>query len=236
MSKSDIIKFLILRSIGNFLLLFAIFGVAATFGPALYYEAQFRIANFRGVQYAIDPSPVSQNQQLTPIRQMQQQEPGFGRVLTGPKEQILMPKDTQFGILIPKIGANAVVFPNVDPTKEKEFLPVLYQGVAHAKGTVFPGQKGNIYLFAHSADNFWDAGRYNAIFYLIKDLAVGDNITVFFENIRHNYTVAETKVIDASDVSYLVESQHGGEERLILQTCWPPGTTWKRLVVIAKPG
>jgi hypothetical protein len=40
-------------------------------------------------------------------------------------------------------------------------------GVAHAKGTVFP-HKGNIYLFAHSTDNWWNVGRYNAVFYLLK--------------------------------------------------------------------
>ncbi len=232
MSNLQIIRFLVLRTIGNFLLLFSIFGIVFTFGPSLYFEAQYQIAKLRGVEFSV-AEPASSTSPLGKILK-KQQGGGFGNVLTGPKEQILIPKDPLFSILIPKVGANQKVFPNVDPNNEKAFLPILYQGVAHAKGTVFPGIKGNIYLFAHSSDNFWDVGRYNAVFYLIKDLVVGDDIVIFFENRRHNYKVTESKVLDAADVSYLVKNQ-GEQEQLILQTCWPPGTTWKRLVVFAKP-
>lgn len=238
MTKPDVIRFLILRTIGNFLLLFALFGVFATFGPSLYYEARFRIAQVRGVRYTVvETVKESKRTPLGEIVQKRQgQTPsGLAAVLAGPKEQILTPPDTTFSIIIPKIGASAKVFPNIDSNNESGFLPILSQGVAHAKGTVFPGQIGNIYLFAHSTDNFWNVGRYNAVFYLLKDIAVGYDVVVFFENVRHNYTVEETKIVDAEDVSYLIESQRKEEERLVLQTCWPPGTTWKRLIVIAKP-
>ena len=117
---------------------------------------------------------------------------------------------------------------------QNEFLPVLQNGVAHAKGTVFPGMKGNIYLFAHSTDNFWDVGRYNAVFYLLKDLKPGDDIVIFFENQRYNYVVTELKTVDPQDISYITKA-NTGKEQLILQTCWPPGTTWKRLLVFAEP-
>ncbi len=235
MTRGEIIRFLVLRSIGNFLVLFAIFGVFSTFGPALYYEVSFRIIQARGVRYVVA-------NQTTPLGEILRKQhlvtsgidSGFANVLNGPKEQILIPKDTNFDILIPKIGANAKVFPNVDPSNPNEFLPILQKGVAHAKGTVFPGMPGNIYLFAHSTDNFWDVGRYNAVFYLLKNLSPGDNITIFFEGVRHNYVVTGSKIVDPSDVSYIVKSQTG-REQLILQTCWPPGTTWKRLLVFAKP-
>lgn len=240
MTKAEIIRFLILRTIGNFLLLFAIFGVVATFGPALYYEVQFRLIQIRGVHFVVAKTPQdlqSSGSLLGDILERERiaRQGGLKSVLAGPKEQILIPKDPYFSILIPKFGANTQVFANIDPGNEREFLPVLQMGVAHARGTVFPGISGNIYLFAHSTDNFWDAGRYNAIFYLIKDLAIGDDIVVFFENRRHNYKVSESKIVDASEVSYIVKSQEQKQETLILQTCWPPGTTWKRLVVLAKP-
>lgn len=224
MTRSEIIKFLILRTIGNFLLLLAIFGVIATFGPTLYYEISFRILQARGVQFKIA------NAQPQP-----QIAPGFGAILSGSKQQILVPKDTDFSILIPKIGANARVFPNVDSSNSKEFLNYLSEGVAHAKGTVFPGMKGNIYLFAHSTDNWWNVGRYNAIFYLLKDLTPGDEVVVYFENVRHNYTVVDSRITTPSEVSYITQSHNAPEETLILQTCWPPGTTWRRLLVFAKP-
>lgn len=224
MTNKEIIKFLTLRTIGYFLVLLALYGVGATFGPALYYETQFRIAQARGIQYKI-----------ADIKVLKSSGGGLGALLSGPKTQILIPKDTLFGILIPRIGASAKVTSNVDPSDEKKFLPILQDGVAHAAGSVFPGMKGNIYLFAHSTDNFWNVGRYNAIFYLLKDLSAGDEVVIFFNNVRHNYVVYDTKIVDGSEVSYLTESQKGDKEILILQTCWPPGTTWKRLLVFAKP-
>lgn len=162
-------------------------------------------------------------------------EPGFSTIVSDTKNQLLTPKDTIFDVVIPKIGANAQVFPNIDPTNEAEYVAALKKGVAHAKGSVFPGMPGTIYLFAHSTDNFWDVGRYNAIFYLLKDLTIGDDVTLFFQNKRYNYRVSDTKIIDGNDVSYLVNAQQTHKEQVVLQTCWPPGTTWKRLLVFAEP-
>jgi sortase A len=243
MKRSEIVRFLILRTIGNFLVLFAIFGIFSTFGPAIYYEASYRIVQARGVRYTVSapliPTPVPSNHVgPTPTPGSSSESTGvdnFAQVLGGPTQQILVPKDSEFSILIPKIGASAKVFPNVDPSNEDEFLPILLKGVAHAKGTVFPGMKGNIYLFAHSTDNFWDVGRYNAVFYLLKDLSVGDEVVVFFNNKRHDYVIMDTKVVSPTDISHIVDSQKQNKEQLILQTCWPPGTTWQRLLVFAKP-
>jgi len=241
MTTKDKVHFLIFRSIGNFLVLFAIFGVLATFGPALYYESVYQMMRIRGVRFSVSNqignAPKAQDSVKTSLN--------FGGILSGPKEQMLTPIDPVFDILIPKIGANARVFPNVDPSNPDIFLPILQNGVAHAQGTFFPGQAGNIYLFAHSTDNFWDVGRYNAVFYLLKDLKEGDDVVIFYQDVRHNYIVKESKIVNPSDVSYITNTQNGkaasaqgfGEpkELLILQTCWPPGTTWQRLLVFAEP-
>lgn len=231
-----------MRSIGNFLVLFSVFGVIMTFGPTLYYELQFRIVQARGIEYKV----VDNTNKETPLGKVLAQAKGnpgglnasagsLAQVVAGPTEQILYPIDTQFGIVIPRIGANAKVIPNVDPIDENEFLQDLSLGVAHAKGTVFPGMQGNVYLFAHSTDNWWNVGRYNALFYLLKELEQGDDVIVYFEDIRHNYTVYDSVIVDPSEVSFVTQAQHGGEETLILQTCWPPGTTWNRLLVFARP-
>lgn len=239
MSKSEAAKFLILRTVGNFLVLFAIFGILATFGPALYYEVSYKIIQARGVRYTVPQVTTTRLGQLMAAESAgapntHSGSPSLANVLSGPTEQILIPPDTEFSIVIPKIGASARVFPNVDPNNENEFLPVLLHGVAHAKGTVFPGLPGNTYLFAHSTDNFWDVGRYNAVFYLLKDLQPGDEVIVFFHNVRHNYVITESRVVDPTDTSAIMNS-HGGPEQLVLQTCWPPGTSWKRILVFARP-
>ncbi len=257
MTRKEAVKFVAVRSLGNFLFLFALYGVGATFGPALYYELQFRVIEARGIRFTVQNLEFKiQKQQDEEIKQplevkIQGKEqigqnsqisetsnttgnPGFAQILAGSKEQVLIPKDTNFSIVIPKIGASAAIFPNVNPNNPEEFLPVLAKGIAHAKGSVFPGMKGNVYLFAHSTDNWWNVGRYNAVFYLLKDLQPGDEIVIFFENQRYDYKVAYTTIEDPTNVGYLTAS-HEGESRVVMQTCWPPGTTWKRLYVIARP-
>lgn len=259
MSRHEAIKFVFVRSIGNFLLLMSLYGVVMTFGPVVYHEVQFRVAQARGVTFAVQAPSIKNvipgdsgiskrsNENVPVVTETVrdsghgqnddtfQAGPNFAAILAGAKEQVIVPKDTQFSIVIPKLGASAKVFPNVDPNNDAEFKPVLQQGVAHAKGTVFPGMTGNSYLFAHSADNFWDVGRYNAIFYLLKNLQKDDEIIIFFEQERYDYVVTETFIAEASDVSLLLGQNNNGREQLILQTCWPPGTTLKRQFVIAVP-
>jgi LPXTG-site transpeptidase (sortase) family protein len=245
MTKQEKIQFVAVRSLGNFLVLFALYGVFATFGPALLHEIEFRIIQARGVTFKVSEASqapqVSRAENITEEARGTHDTPGtrdtslgFADILAGNKEQVLVPPDTNFSIVIPKLGASAKVFPNVDPGNPNEFLPLLQQGIAHAKGSVFPGMKGNTYLFAHSTDNWWHVGQYNAVFYLLKNLAPGDEIIVFFEGNRYTYMVSQSYIAEATDTTFLTRMPVDSQQ-LILQTCWPPGTTWKRLFVVAKP-
>lgn len=146
--------------------------------------------------------------------------------------KILNPPNTDFAIVIPKIEAVAPVIANVNPYDETKYLPALRSGVAHASGTSVPGGSGNVYLFAHSTDAFYNVGRYNAVFYLIGKLEHGDEINVYYQNHKYLYIVEEKKVVPANAVNYL-EDNSNLEKTLTLQTCYPPGTTLKRLIVVA---
>ncbi|OIP57606.1 MAG: hypothetical protein COX79_01340 [Candidatus Levybacteria bacterium CG_4_10_14_0_2_um_filter_36_16] len=238
MKRKDYVRLLILRTVGNFLILFMLFGVVATFGPALYYEAAFRIEKLQGIRYK-----VAQVETVSEFGKLLEKYKGtnsvnspsyFGEILKGPHEKILVPPNVDFSIVVPKIGASEGVTANVDPSNKDEYLQVLMRSIAHAKGTSFPGLGGTTYLFAHSADNFWDVGRYNAVFYLLKELESGDDVYLFFQGKRFNYTVYDKKIIDAEDTT-LIDSKSDMGERVILQTCWPPGTAWKRMIIFAKP-
>lgn len=147
-------------------------------------------------------------------------------------ERKIIPKNTDFGIVIPKINANSSVIDNVDPGNEKEYMEALQRGVAHAQGTALPGETGNIYLFAHSVGNIWEVANYNAVFYLIKELEPGDKVELYYQGRKYVYTVFEKKIVDASDVGYLYTQTN--EKMLTLQTCWPPGTRLKRMLIFAK--
>lgn len=142
------------------------------------------------------------------------------------------PVDTDFGIVIPKISANAKVMANVDPYNAKEYQMALTQGVAQAKGTVFPGQMGNLFIFSHSSVNFYEAVRYNSIFYLLDKLEKGDEIDFYYKKEKFKYVVTEKKLVDPKEVKYL--SGAATKKTVTLMTCWPPGTTLKRLIVIAE--
>jgi len=138
-----------------------------------------------------------------------------------------------FSLYIPKINARANIVANVDTANEEEYRKALKEGVAHAKGTFFPGQEKTVYLFAHSTDSPLNFLTYNVVFYQLAQLESGDTIMVYFANKKYNYTVSDKKVVSADEVSWLVRDFGG--EKLILQTCTPPGTTLKRLLVFADP-
>ena len=144
-----------------------------------------------------------------------------------------IPIDPEFSIVIPKINANTKVIKNVDPFDSKIYQQALTQGVAHAKNTATPDQFGNTFIFAHSAGNWYQANQFNAVFYLLNKLEIGDEIIVYYQAKKYNYTVNQNKFIKGSELNYM-ESKVG-QKQLTLMTCWPPGTTLKRLIIIATP-
>ena len=214
-----------------------------TLGPAFYLETLYRVNQVRNIHYVVTstfatPTPVQIQKKKIILPTIlpkfsQKSKTFFGQISGGDKIEVISPVSSKYGIVIPKIGANAPIFPNVDPGDPEKYLPILKKGVAHAAGTVFPGVSGNIYLFAHSTDAFWNVGRYNAVFYLLKELEKDDEIDIFFGGIRHIYRVVEKKKVKPSEIEFLTKPTNF--EQLILQTCWPPGTTLKRLLIIARP-
>ncbi len=139
--------------------------------------------------------------------------------------------DSFFSVVVPKIGASANVIMNVDPGDKSIYREALKKGVAHAKGSSFPGRGGATYLFAHSTDSLTNVIRFNAVFYRLSELESGDEILIFYSDRKYSYQVSEIHIAEPTDTAWLKRK----DDILILQTCWPPGTSSKRLLVIAKP-
>ncbi len=139
--------------------------------------------------------------------------------------------DNTFGIYIPKIKTNAKVISNVDPFNKSEYDKALENGIAHAEGTSLPSQTGNVFLFAHSAVNFYEQRKYNVYFYLLNELRSGDPIYVSYQNNVYHYTVLETKIVEATETKYM--EKYLDQDTLTLMSCWPAGTNWRRFIVIA---
>lgn len=204
------------RKIGFFLLGISITSLLLFASPVILAETGYRINNlFRG----------SQKQKVILS--------GFGQILWLGERQISTPKNWGFSLVIPRLGINTGVVPSVNVKNENIYKTALKDGVAHAEDTPYPNEPGTTYIFGHSTNSILNISRYNAVFYPLQYIKEGDDIVVFYQGELFPYKVTEKKLVDAEDISYLVPQTK--EKKLVLQTCWPPGTTWKRLVVIANP-
>ena len=81
----------------------------------------------------------------------------IGESAENPQRKTITAINPEFGLIIPKLGINITVIPEVNPNDSKEYQKALAQGVAHARGTSTPDNQKNTVLFAHSTDNFYNA-------------------------------------------------------------------------------
>lgn len=138
-----------------------------------------------------------------------------------------------FFIEIPKLNLYEKVQANVDPNNVKEYQVALEEGVAHALNSAFPEENKLIYIFGHSTNGAWNVEAYNAVFYQIKDLVVGDQIILHLGDKNFVYQVSEQNVVKGNEINFVNDRKD--QNLLLLQTCWPPGTSWQRLFVSAVP-
>ncbi len=141
-------------------------------------------------------------------------------------------------IIIPKIGKN---IPLVDIMStntfdfdhmENIFMQELEKGVVRYPGSALPGEQGNSFIFGHSSNYPWLKGSYNDIFALLDDLEFGDQIIVYYNQKKFVYVVKEKKVVKPGDVKVL--DRDPAQKELSLMTCWPVGTTLKRMLVFTE--
>lgn len=206
----------VLQSIPEFLAVF----------PSELEKQSFAFFDWSAEQFA-DLKVFAKGEQLT------DSEAGPSAVPDLQAEPTVDPATLPFFIEIKKLNLYEKVLPNVSANNEKEYTAALKEGVAHAKGSAFPGQGKLIYIFGHSTDYSWNVSTYNAVFYQVKDLQAGDLITLYLGEQRFDYRVSKTEVVASKDVDYVNNKQ--AEDMLLLQTCWPPGTSWKRIFVQALP-
>jgi LPXTG-site transpeptidase (sortase) family protein len=157
------------------------------------------------------------------------------QIVPTPTPLPLAEQKQEYNITIPKILAFANIADNVDPFSRDEYLKVLGSGlIAQAKGSSDPGFGAGhtTYLFAHSTTESLNMLRNNSVFYLLGELNDGDVIFIVKNGINYTYKVYKQLVVNADQIEYLKYTE-ADKEVLILQTCWPIGTNWKRLLVFA---
>lgn len=210
------------RFLGYFLFFIGLTAFVFMLGPLVQAEFKYRVDKAFGVKRTIATTVTSTEDSSGPN--------SFDNVKSS--ENQIVPVSTGYGIVIEKINANARIVPAVNPGIEREYVSALTQGVAEALGSTPPGKPGNLYLFSHSTDAPWNIVRFNAIFYLLRELEAGDRVIIFYQNKRYDYIVFDKKVVAPTEISYLTNRYN--EPVLTLQTCDPPGTLLNRLIVRAK--
>jgi LPXTG-site transpeptidase (sortase) family protein len=133
-------------------------------------------------------------------------------------------------ITISKINVSAPVV--YEPSiAEASVQRALQDGVVHYGNTAVPGQNGNVAIFGHSSNDWWEPGNYKFVFVLLDKLVVGDRLTMDYQSRRYTYEVTSSKVVEPTEVGVLAPTT---VPTLTLITCSPPGTSLRRLVVTAK--
>lgn len=226
--QKEYASLLFLRTLGNFLILSSLFFIARTLYVPIKQEVRFVMNQWTNKTYVL---ATKEEEMRFSIQKGGDTKGSLTRNIDGKTAEVLLPEDPNFSIVIPKIGANARVITGVDTANERDYLEALKKGVAQALGTAFPGEGGHVFLFAHSTDYWWNVNSYNAVFYLLGKLVVGDEINIYYKGERYVYKMIGSKVVDPSEVEYITRKTN--TEFLTLQTCWPLGTTFKRLLIFA---
>lgn len=208
-----------LRGTGAGLTAFALMSFLFAFGPIIQQEVNYRINGPSNTNNQVASEMLVNLSRAEETVKVQEDAESFG-------------VNSYFSVVIPKIDAASNVIANVDVVDKDEYMQALKQGVAHAKGTYFPGQGRRVLLFSHSTDSPLNIARYNAVFYLLRKLEPGDKIIVFFGDNKYIYEVVDRNITHPTDTSWLTDK--GESETLVLLTCDPPGTTWNRLIIEAK--
>jgi sortase A len=122
------------------------------------------------------------------------------------------------GVLrIPRLELKTVVVQGESPK-------VLRRAVGHLLETALPGEPGNVAL----------AGHRDGFFRPLRNIQVGDAITIGTPDGEFDYEVESTQVVWPSDVQVL---QPTGQNTLTLVTCFPfyyVGAAPKRFIVRAR--
>ncbi len=211
-SRLEKSKTRLIKRVGLSFLLGSLIGLVIFLSPILIAEGRYRLAKL--------------------TRPPKTEFSRFGLLLWLDEKGIVSPSDWEFSLIIPEISLNTKVEESIDISNQKEYQLALKTGVAHAQGTSLPGHQGTTYIFGHSTDYPWNISYYSAHFYPLRYLTVGEEVIVIYQGKNYLYQVKEKEVVGAQELEYLASDN---QERLVLQTCWPPGTTWKRLIIVAEP-
>ncbi len=141
--------------------------------------------------------------------------------------------DAEIILNIPSLN---ITVPIVWTKDTKDFDNDLKNGVVHYPGTSTPGDIGTSYISGHSSNFSWSKGKYNQIFVKLDQLKEGETFTITATNfdgtkVKLHYVVKRQAEFQPNDQEQFINTS---KSVVALSTCWPPGTTARRLVVFGE--
>lgn len=138
-------------------------------------------------------------------------------------------------LIIPKIAVDVPIVWDADASSQDSLNSAMDKGVAwfNIQGAnAKPGEKGNLVLSGHSANDWTDGGEYKFIFARLERMQVDDIVYVNYESKRYTYKITRTQVVKPTEVSALLIGNDKPYVTLI--TCTPLGTALNRLLVFGE--
>ena len=146
-------------------------------------------------------------------------------------ETVIKPVSRIFGLVITKLGLNQKVIKEVDYYDAEKLKTELKKGLAHVKTSALPGEFGAVLIVGHPLDSFFNFTHLNPDFYLINKLEVGDEISLFYNDLEYSYQVSKKYLAPPTFLDFF---EAGEERKLMLVSGYPPGMALKFSVVEAE--
>lgn len=146
---------------------------------------------------------------------------------------------TQIDVSVPgrlEIPANKISVPVIWTQNVSSFDQDLKRGIVHYPGTAMPGDIGTSYISGHSSGYLWDKSPYKQIFAVLGQVKDGTSFSITAQQkngktVTYHYVIERRGEFDATDQAQFIST---GDSIVALSTCWPVGTTDRRLVLFGK--
>lgn len=135
-----------------------------------------------------------------------------------------------------EIPSHNISVPLVWTQDVKDFDKDLKNGIVHYPGTALPGQMGTSYISGHSSGYLWDKSPYKQVFSNLGSIKDGTSFTITVtqkdgKQVIYHYTIVGRGEYAANDQAQFANT---ADSIAALSTCWPVGTTARRLVLYGK--
>lgn len=158
----------------------------------------------------------------------------LGLSQTKPDKKTALPDKAT--LVIDSIGVSApIIFGAGSDTKD--IYKNLENGVVHYSDTPKPGPEGVSVVLGHSSAYPWYKGAYGSVFALLGKLKVGDKIYIEYSDGQvFAFSVKQSIVFSPfKENEQLAQIEKSEKPTLILISCWPIGTNYRRIAIIADP-